>query len=123
MPKSRSHLELEAEGILERLGVPFASEYRFDTDGRGWRFDFAFPEKKIAIEIEGGVWSGGRHTRGYGYKADIEKYNAAAMQGWKLNRFTADDLRSGKFEHDMRNILKIPQKENALYFVKFLNRR
>jgi len=61
------------------LPLPVA-EYRFDKTRR-WRFDFAWPEKKIALEVEGGCWIRGRHNRGSGYLKDLEKYNAAAAQG------------------------------------------
>lgn len=63
------------------------AEYRFYKQRR-WRFDFAIPSKKIAIEIEGGVWTNGRHTRGRGYIGDMEKYNFAVLLGWRVLRFT-----------------------------------
>lgn len=63
------------------------AEYRFH-EKRRWRFDFAIPSKKIAVEIEGGVWTNGRHTRGRGYVGDMEKYNSAALLGWRILRFT-----------------------------------
>ena len=66
---------------------PFVSEWKFDAQRR-WRFDWANAERKLAIEIEGGVWSGGGHTRGKGYQEDCEKYNAAAAAGWRVLRFT-----------------------------------
>lgn len=64
-------------------------EYRFDTTRR-WRFDFAWPDKMIAAEIEGGTWilGGGRHNRGAGFEADAIKYNKAAEIGWRVWRFT-----------------------------------
>ena len=47
----------------------------------------------IAVEIEGGVWIGGRHTRGKGFLRDIEKYNEAAAMGWRVFRCdTSDDM-------------------------------
>lgn len=69
-------------------------EYRFDLTRR-WRFDFAWPTQKLAVEVEGGVWSGGRHTTGQGFEADAEKYNAAVLQGWRVLRFTANTIKSG----------------------------
>jgi hypothetical protein len=55
---------------------------------RKWRFDFSWPDKKIAAEIEGGIWSGGRHTRGNGFSEDCAKYNQATLLGWRVFRFT-----------------------------------
>jgi len=63
------------------------SEYRFHPQRR-WRFDFAWPARKVACELEGGSWTKGRHTRGSGFAKDCEKYNAAAVRGWLVLRFT-----------------------------------
>jgi len=73
-------------------------EYRFNP-GRDWRFDFAWPKgaRKIALEVEGGTWSGGRHTRGGGYESDCIKYSTAAVEGWCVIRATTGmvkDLRA-----------------------------
>lgn len=67
----------------ERLPYPI-KEFRFSE--RRWRFDYAFPDSKVALEIEGGVWINGRHTRGQGYINDCEKYNRATILGWKVLR-------------------------------------
>ncbi|WP_036663029.1 hypothetical protein [Pandoraea sp. SD6-2] len=69
-------------------------EHRF-APPRRWRFDFAWPEQMVAAEVEGGIWTGGRHTRGSGFQADAEKYNAAALAGWRVFRFTAGMVSSG----------------------------
>lgn len=50
---------------------------------------------KILIEVEGGVWSGGRHTRGKGYIGDMEKYNSASMMGFTVLRFCTEQVMSG----------------------------
>lgn len=71
------------------LKVDAVAELKFHPTRR-WRFDYAIPEYKIAIEIEGGVWTGGRHTRGAGYIKDMEKYNAAATLGWYMLRFAPE---------------------------------
>lgn len=68
-------------------GLKPVPEYQFHPK-RKWRFDFFFPHKKLAVEIEGGHWSGGRHSRGSGFEADCEKYNAAAVMGIRVLRYT-----------------------------------
>jgi len=56
-----------------------------------WRSD---PDKnEIALEIEGGTYTNGRHVRGSGYRHDCEKYNLAASLGWRVFRATSDMLR------------------------------
>lgn len=69
-------------------------ELRF-APPRRWRFDFAWPEHMLAVEIEGGTWSGGRHTRGKGYANDCRKYNAAVLLGWRVLRFTTEMVANG----------------------------
>lgn len=64
-------------------GPPLEQEYKFHPRRR-WRFDFALPARKIAVEINGGVWVKGRHTRGRGYLDDREKVNAATALGWRV---------------------------------------
>ncbi len=77
-----------------KLEIP-VSEYRFH-EKRKWRFDFAYPERQLAIEVEGGTYSNGRHTRAKGYEADCEKYNTAALRGWTVLRFTGDMIKRGE---------------------------
>ena len=69
-------------------------EYRFHPSRR-WRFDWAWPEQKIALEQEGAVWVRGRHTRGPGVIQDMEKYNQAAVLGWRLLRLTPQQVKAG----------------------------
>lgn len=73
------------------LRVECVKEYKFHPTRR-WRFDYAIPEHKIALEVEGGVWTGGRHTSPKGFLGDIEKYNTATLMGWRVFRTTPDDL-------------------------------
>lgn len=69
------------------------TEYRFHPQRR-WRFDYAIPPWFIALEVEGGVWTAGRHTRGAGYLGDCEKYNEAQLLGWIVLRCTPSQLRT-----------------------------
>lgn len=72
-------------------GAEVVREHRFHAT-RMWRFDYAVPAYKIALEVEGGVWTGGRHISPKGFLADMEKYNAAALLGWVVVRTTPDKL-------------------------------
>ena len=81
--------------LKQYTGYNFIKEYRF-YEKRRWRFDYANIEKKIAIEIEGGAWSGGRHTRGKGFIGDMEKYNMAVAECWAVLRFTPSQMKESK---------------------------
>ena len=63
---------------------------------RRWRFDFAWPSFKLAVEVEGAIFVGGRHNRALGMMADMEKYNAAALLGWKVLRVAGPHVKSGE---------------------------
>lgn len=79
-------------------GLPSGmAEYRF-MDDRRFRFDFAWPEHRVALEIEGGTWSRlakSRHTTSAGFEGDCEKYSLAAIAGWCLIRVTTKQLEAG----------------------------
>lgn len=70
-------------------------ELKFHSTRR-WRIDFAWVEWMVAVEIEGGTRSGGRHTTGAGFEKDCEKYNQLAMDGWTLLRFTSQMVEDGR---------------------------
>jgi very-short-patch-repair endonuclease len=94
----REKLEKTFEQQLRGLGYfeGCQTEYRFH-DTRKWRFDFAWPDLKLAIEVEGGTQSGrSRHSKGQGFEDDTDKYNTAIRMGWTLFRFTGHAVRSGK---------------------------
>lgn len=77
-------------------------EYKFHPT-RKWRFDLAWPDQKVAIEFEGGIWTGGAHTRGRHFNSDCEKYNAAAILGWKVLRYTANTV--DRVAEDLKTLL------------------
>lgn len=87
------------------FSLSIVTEYQFEPSRR-WRFDYAIEAEKIAIEQEGGVWSGGRHTRGQGYIGDMEKYNAAALAGWTLIRRTPDQMKTAETIELIRKALQ-----------------
>lgn len=81
--------DLYSKLLSSDTNYKFVSEFYFHPKRR-WRFDYCCPELKIAVEIEGGAFSQGRHTRGVGFIKDMEKYNNATLLGYKLLRFTPD---------------------------------
>lgn len=91
-----SSLETLAKNVLVGNKLPeFVQEHRFHPIRR-WRFDFAWPEQMIALEIEGGIFIKGRHTSPHGFMADCEKYNTATLLGWKVIRVTSPQIKSGE---------------------------
>lgn len=83
--KMASELELTFANLwlIYHPEIDLHSEYRFAAPRR-FRFDFAHPESKIAIELQGGVWHQGRHSRGSGLLNEYTKMNLAAAQGWRV---------------------------------------
>jgi len=81
--------------IKSLYGIEVTKEHPFHPK-RKWRFDYAIISQKIAIEVEGGVFTQGRHTRGKGFMGDMEKYNQAVVLGWRLLRVTPSTLHSVK---------------------------
>lgn len=69
-------------------------EYRFHAKRR-WRFDWVFADERLAVEVEGGAWTQGRHTRGKGFTADLEKYAEALILGWRVLRVTPTQIDNG----------------------------
>lgn len=77
------------KGVRKRLA---------DSGLRDWRFDFAFVEQKVAIEVNGGTWVSGRHNRASSIADDYRKLNAAASLGWRVLQFTTDQVSDGEGE-------------------------
>ncbi len=91
----RSSGELAFEQACTYMGLDIPEiEYKFAKDmGRHWRADFAWPDKKVLVEVDGGKYIRGRHQRPQGFEDDLEKMNAATILGWRVLRFTPDMLR------------------------------
>jgi very-short-patch-repair endonuclease len=63
---------------------------------RRWRFDFANYAYRLAVEINGGIWSQGRHNTGKGSEKDMEKTNAAILMGWRVFTFSPRHVAEGE---------------------------
>ena len=91
-----SHLETLAMWHLQAAQIPTpVREYRFH-DERKWRFDFAWPDQRVALEVEGGTYTAGRHTRGSGFAADCDKHCEAQVAGWLVLRVTRAHIDDGR---------------------------
>lgn len=90
-----SKLEAEFALQLRASGVTgWTREFRA-IPTRRFRLDFAFPTEKVGIELSGGTWSNGRHTRGKGYDADCEKWALLQLAGWIVFVATGTHLKDG----------------------------
>jgi very-short-patch-repair endonuclease len=101
-----SHLEEILEMHIKVSGLPVpAREFKFHPTRR-WRFDFAWPLYKVAVEVDGGVYNRGRHVRGSGFERDAEKRNAAVLAGWRVLHFTQRHIKSGIAVREIENLLR-----------------
>lgn len=100
-----SELEISAFNILSQLDPIPVREHRFHSV-RKWRFDFAYPDFMIAVEIEGGTRNNGRHNRHEGFTADCEKYNTAVVMGWRVLRFTSEMVSHGQLKATVEKALR-----------------
>lgn len=91
--------------IQDQISDDIVPEYKFHPI-RKWRFDYAIPTKKIAIEIEGGLWLQGRHNRPVTMIKDFEKYNEAAILGWRILKYTPSQVNNtAKIINDIKNCI------------------
>lgn len=93
---------------------PLQAEYRFHPP-RLFRFDFAWPDKKVAVEIEGGIYMAkGGHTNVKGFNANCEKHNLATLDGWRFFRFTEKMLTNDPVGcvETVRKLLKAKESKN-----------
>ena len=96
--KPPSRLEKRFEMLWRGLGGPeLEKEFRFHQV-RKWRADFAHLPSRTLIEIEGGIYVNGRHNRGAGFAADLEKYLEAALAGWRVVRLGPNELTTAHVE-------------------------
>lgn len=87
-----------------KLPTPVA-EHRF-APPRRWRFDYAWPERRLALEVQGGLFIQGRHSRGPALLKEHEKLNAAARLGWRVLFTTPTDVRNGKALQLVESVLR-----------------
>lgn len=107
IPRARSEWEERFALQLRLHKIEHIREFQFALPKRKWRADFFISgfDCLILVEIEGGAWSNGRHTRGKGFTNDVEKYNEATCLGYKVLRGTPEHVKSGKLLAWLRRVL------------------
>jgi hypothetical protein len=112
-PGVDSELEMKLYTRIQHAGLPLGTgQHRFVT-GRQYRFDRCWTEQKVAAEVQGGIWSGGRHARGSGIAAECVKLSIAAALGWRVLPLTDDMIESGQAIELIRQALEIAPAEQA----------
>lgn len=91
---------------MRAAGLPAPErEHRFHPTRR-WRFDYAWPKPKVALEYEGTGGAKSRHMTFTGYANDCEKYNEAAILGWRVIRVTVGMVKDGRAIDQITRALK-----------------
>jgi len=93
-----SEFEYLLETKIKESGLP--------KPERRWKFDLAWLLQKVAVEVDGGIFSRGRHVRGVGFEKDAEKRNAAVMAGWRVLHFTPRHIKSSTAVREIETLLK-----------------
>ncbi|MCJ7976756.1 hypothetical protein LOS88_09570 [Aeromonas veronii] len=87
---------LHSKVLAQLVGFPDPTTELLFHPKRKWRFDYAWEEQKLALEVHGGIHSGGRHTRGRGFVEDRAKMNEATLLGWTVLEVTPEHIKSGQ---------------------------
>ncbi len=118
-PRAASYNPVIVSAYYKSEGLPApVFEHRFHPS-RKWRFDIAWPERRVAVEVEGGIWTQGRHTRASGYNKDREKYNTAAAMGWQVLRYApcevcmAETIEQIKQAMDTKRLAPLPYEDRG----------
>jgi very-short-patch-repair endonuclease len=109
---SKSELEELLAFQIRAAGLPEPErEFRFDKV-RLFRADFAWPDHRLLVEVEGGIWmSKGGHNTGRGILRDIEKGNLAASNNWLYLRFAPEHINSGQALDVIEDVLAPPKTQ------------
>lgn len=91
-----SHLETNLANQIETAGLPSPVREFRAIAGRRYRYDFAWPERKLLIEVQGAIWVRGGHSTGVGITRDAEKLNLATLAGFRCLHVTSTHVTSGQ---------------------------
>lgn len=114
-PRMRTESDAERgfATLIRWAGLPEPEREVQFAPPRKWRWDFAYPDRKLAIEIEGGAFVAGRHVQGATFERDCEKHSVAAVLGWRLIRVTPRHIEEGKAIEWLKAALENPALERG----------
>ena len=108
IPQALSEGECTLELHLRAHELPYAREVAL-VAGRKWRWDFVVGD--LAIEIQGGTWIRGGHSRGTGQRRDCAKQNAAVKAGYRALAYTTEMVLSGEAIADVLTLLRATRQD------------
>lgn len=111
MTKSALEAELAFQLRAARIPPP-VPQLRF-APPRRFAADFGWPDRMLLVEVDGGTWVQGRHSRGSGIEGDAEKQTLAALLGWRVMRFTGAMVRDGRALGWLEQEFATPQPERG----------
>lgn len=91
-----SQLELSLLKKLRRAGLPEGTAQVRGIPGRRFAFDRAWPDHKVAVDVQGAIYTKGKHSSGVGIERDTEKACLAALAGWTYLPVTEKQIESGR---------------------------
>ena len=93
-----SKLEALLASHIHAAGLPAPEREAVLVPNRRYRADFAWSDEglRLVVEVQGGTFRGGRHTRGAGYESDCEKLALLTLQGYRVLWVTGRQVRSGQ---------------------------
>ena len=93
-------MQLDSAGL-----TGYVREYQA-IPGRRFRFDFAWLEQRLLVEVNGGTYTQGAHSTGQGIARDYEKANLAQLAGWRVLTFDCKAVKSGEAVEVIRQALE-----------------
>jgi very-short-patch-repair endonuclease len=103
---TQSELEELFAFQVKATGLPEPEREAAVIPGRKFRFDFAWLEQRLLVEVNGGTYTKGAHSTGQGIARDYEKANLAVLQGWRVLSFDGKSVKSGEAVETIRKALE-----------------
>ena len=99
---------------VKQVGIPTPVRQYKISEERGYIWDFAWPNYKLLVEVQGGTWTQGAHARPGGITRDCEKLNLAVLHGWYQLNFTSDMIKKGHAAKTILRYMEIHQHDDQV---------